>query len=90
MKRAVGDNHSVDNVALEVNALKFAQNRTFSECVLAILPALLEVGLQPRVPQPATPRATACNPACQSLPSYICWRLQPTLSARPASMRTRA
>ena len=62
MKRAVGDNHSVDNVALEVNALKFAQNRTFSECVLAILPALLEVGLQPRVPQPATPRARACHP----------------------------
>ena len=62
MKRAVGDNHSVDNVALEVNALKFAQNRTFSECVLAILPALLEVSLQSRVPQPATPCATACSP----------------------------
>ena len=42
VKRAVGDNHSVDNVALEVNALKFAQNRTFGDCVLAILPALLE------------------------------------------------
>ena len=54
MKRAVGDNHSVDNVALEVNALKFAQNRTFSDCVLAILPALLEVSLQPRRLEPAT------------------------------------
>jgi hypothetical protein len=54
VKRAVGDNHSVDNVALEVNALKFAQNRTFSDCVLAILPALLEVSLQPRRLEPAT------------------------------------
>ena len=42
VKRAVAAAHSVDNVALEVNALKFAQNRSFGDCVLAILPALLE------------------------------------------------
>ncbi len=42
VKRAVSAGHSVDNVALEVNSLKFAQNRSFGDCVLAILPALLE------------------------------------------------
>ena len=81
MKRAVGDNHSVDNVALEVNALKFAQNRTFSECVLAILPALLEVSLQPRVPQPAILHllAPATNPKCPAC-SHAHPRVSPSVS----------
>ena len=42
VKRAIAASHSVDNVALEVNSLKFAQNRSFSDCLQAILPALLE------------------------------------------------
>ena len=42
VKRAIAASHSVDNVALEVNSLKFAQNRSFADCVQAILPALLE------------------------------------------------
>ena len=40
VRRAVAENHTVDNLALEVNSLKFAQNRTFADCVLAIVPAV--------------------------------------------------
>ena len=42
MRRGLESDHSVDNLALEVNGLKFAQNRTFADCVVAILPALLD------------------------------------------------
>ena len=42
VRRAVELGHTVDNLALEVNSLKFAQNRTFADCVRAIVPALLE------------------------------------------------
>ena len=37
VRRAVESDHTVDNLALEVNSLKFAQNRTFSDCVRAIV-----------------------------------------------------
>lgn len=39
--RAIDQGHTVDNVALEVNSLKFAQVRSFAECVSALVPALL-------------------------------------------------
>ena len=42
VERGVSSGHTIDNVALEVNSLKYAQNRTFSDCVDAILPTLLE------------------------------------------------
>ncbi|KAL1503158.1 hypothetical protein AB1Y20_011217 [Prymnesium parvum] len=42
VRRGVENNHSVDNLALEVNGLKFAQNRSFADCIVAIVPALLE------------------------------------------------
>ena len=29
VRRAVSGNHTIDNLALEINGLKFAQNRTF-------------------------------------------------------------
>jgi translation initiation factor eIF-2B subunit epsilon len=46
VRRAIGANHTVDNLALEINSLKFAQNRTFSDCVHGIIPSLLaEAGL---------------------------------------------
>ena len=41
MRRAVASNHAIDNLALEINSLKFAQNLTFSDCVHAIVPSLL-------------------------------------------------
>ena len=44
--RAVASDHTVDNLALEIKGLKFSHHRTFSDCVLAIVPALLcEEGL---------------------------------------------
>ena len=41
VKRAMASDHTVDNLALEINSLKFAQNRTFADCVRAMVPALL-------------------------------------------------
>ena len=40
--RGVESGHTVDNVALELNSLKFAQDRTFADVVRAVVPALLE------------------------------------------------
>jgi len=37
-----GSGHTVDNLVLEINSLKFAANRTFADCVRAVVPALLE------------------------------------------------
>jgi len=41
VQRGIESNHTVENVALEVNSLKFAQNRSFADCLQAILPTLL-------------------------------------------------
>jgi hypothetical protein len=41
--RMLHEKHSIDNLALEVNALKFAYNKTFLDCARAVLNALLSV-----------------------------------------------
>ena len=40
IKNAVQSNYTIDNTALEVNALKFACNSSFKDCRSAIIPAL--------------------------------------------------
>jgi hypothetical protein len=35
---AVGENHSVDNIALEINSTKFAHNLSFVDCAHFLLP----------------------------------------------------
>ena len=40
VKNAIQSNYTIDNTALEINALKFACNSTFKECRDAIIPAL--------------------------------------------------
>ena len=42
VRRAVEADHTVENLALEINSLKFSQNRSFADCVAAIVPALLD------------------------------------------------
>jgi hypothetical protein len=37
---------SADNIALEINGLKFAQNRSFTECVYAMVPVVFAEILQ--------------------------------------------
>lgn len=39
--RAVEGNHEIGNVVLEMNALKFAYDRTFSDCINALIPAIV-------------------------------------------------
>ncbi|EOD15485.1 hypothetical protein EMIHUDRAFT_256422 [Emiliania huxleyi CCMP1516] len=41
MQRGIEADHTVENVALEVNSLKFAQNRTFADCLQPLLLTLL-------------------------------------------------
>lgn len=41
VQRGIENDHTVENVALEVNSLKFAQNRSFADCLQAITPTLL-------------------------------------------------
>jgi len=41
VQRGIENDHTVENVALEVNSLKFAQNRSFADCVQAMLPTLM-------------------------------------------------
>jgi translation initiation factor eIF-2B subunit epsilon len=41
--RMLHEEHSIDNLALEVNGLKFAYNKTFLDCARAVLNALLSV-----------------------------------------------
>ena len=40
VKNAIQSDYTIDNVALEINALKFACNSSFSDCRNAIIPAL--------------------------------------------------
>jgi len=42
VKRGLLDNHSVDNIALEIQALKFAYDQTFLDCTNAALISLLK------------------------------------------------
>ena len=42
VRRAVEADHTVENLALEINSLKFSQNRSFADCVAAIVPPLLD------------------------------------------------
>jgi len=43
VRRAVLEGHSIDNTALEVNALKFAYDQTFLDCANSILSSLLNL-----------------------------------------------
>eukprot|EP00735_Rhodelphis_limneticus_P006512 TRINITY_DN18929_c0_g1::TRINITY_DN18929_c0_g1_i1::g.1421::m.1421 TRINITY_DN18929_c0_g1::TRINITY_DN18929_c0_g1_i1::g.1421 ORF type:complete len:682 (-),score=163.39,sp/Q54RF3/EI2BE_DICDI/35.78/1e-136,W2/PF02020.13/6.4e-22,Hexapep/PF00132.19/0.29,Hexapep/PF00132.19/0.059,Hexapep/PF00132.19/0.00016,Hexapep/PF00132.19/22,Hexapep/PF00132.19/0.00058,NTP_transferase/PF00483.18/2.8e-07,Hexapep_2/PF14602.1/0.011,Hexapep_2/PF14602.1/0.045,Hexapep_2/PF14602.1/0.31,NTP_transf_3/PF12804.2/0.022 TRINITY_DN189 len=42
MRRGIREKISIDNLALEINGLKFAHNRTFNQCVEAILTVILD------------------------------------------------
>jgi translation initiation factor eIF-2B subunit epsilon len=41
IKRAVLNNHSIDNTKLEINSLKFAYNTSYSDCAQAMLSGLI-------------------------------------------------
>lgn len=43
VQRSIAEKHSIDNLALEVNALKFAYDKTFLDCARAVVHALLSV-----------------------------------------------
>eukprot|EP00937_MAST-01D_sp_MAST-1D-sp2_P006801 g6801.t1 len=43
MQTAVDERQLPDNIFLEIKGMKFAQNKTFSECVEALLPPLLDI-----------------------------------------------
>jgi translation initiation factor eIF-2B subunit epsilon len=43
VQRSLVEKHSIDNLALEVNALKFAYDKTFLDCARAVVHALLAV-----------------------------------------------
>jgi len=43
VKRAVTEGHSIDNTALEVNALKFAYDQSFMDCANSIISTLMNI-----------------------------------------------
>eukprot|EP01102_Stenamoeba_stenopodia_P018545 TRINITY_DN6807_c0_g1_i2.p1 TRINITY_DN6807_c0_g1~~TRINITY_DN6807_c0_g1_i2.p1 ORF type:complete len:673 (-),score=125.69 TRINITY_DN6807_c0_g1_i2:49-2067(-) len=43
IKRGIQENHQVDTIVLEINALKFAYDRSFVECATVIITTLLEM-----------------------------------------------
>jgi len=43
VKRSIEEKHSIENTALEINALKFAYNSSFKDCYYAIFSAMFEL-----------------------------------------------
>eukprot|EP00742_Colponemidia_sp_Colp-10_P005517 GILJ01005895.1.p1 GENE.GILJ01005895.1~~GILJ01005895.1.p1 ORF type:complete len:689 (-),score=134.44 GILJ01005895.1:248-2314(-) len=43
VRRGAEDNHALENVQLEVNSLKFAEDKSFSDCIDAFMPVIFDL-----------------------------------------------